>query len=290
MKMDSKKVGIGIIGLIVLIIVGIFLFGGNKEVYKVTFVNDDSKEVVEVKKNDAVSRPDDPTKTVYVFKGWYNGTTEFDFTSKITEDITLTAQWEKVADKVDDSDKNYYNMLFNIFGSYSWLVILAELVVVIGLSARIRKMKPTTAKLLFCAYSFLTGLTFSSIFVIYEISSIIYVFGITALLFLIFALIGYFTKIDLTKIGVYLFMILLGVIICSIINIFVGSKTFDLGITIVCLIVFIIYIAYDMQIIKRNLYLISEEDNLAIYGALQLYLDFINIFLRLLQLFGRSRD
>ena len=182
------------------------------------------------------------------------------------------------------------NMLFNIFGSYYWLLIIAELVVVIWLSARIRKMKPTTAKLLFCAYSFLTGLTFSSIFVIYEISSIIYVFGITALLFLIFALIGYFTKIDLTKIGVYLFMILLGVIICSIINIFVGSKTFDLGITIVCLIVFIIYIAYDMQVIKRNLYLISEEDNLAVYGALQLYLDFINIFLRLLQLFGRSRD
>ena len=182
------------------------------------------------------------------------------------------------------------NMLFNVFGSYYWLLVIAELVVVIWLSARIRKMKPTTAKLLFCAYSFLTGLTFSSIFVIYEISSIIYVFGITAVLFLIFALIGYFTKIDLTKIGVYLFMILFGVIICSIINIFVGSETFDLGITIVCLIVFIIYIAYDMQIIKRNLYLIPEEDNLSIYGALQLYLDFINIFLRLLQLFGRSRD
>lgn len=182
------------------------------------------------------------------------------------------------------------NMLFNVFGSYYWLLIIAELVVVIWLSARIRKMKPTTAKILFCVYSFLTGLTFSSIFVVYEISSIIYVFGITALLFLIFALIGYFTKIDLTKIGVYLFMALLGVIICSIINIFVGSETFDLGITIVCLIVFIIYIAYDMQIIKRNLYLIPEEDNLAIYGALQLYLDFINIFLRLLQLFGRSRD
>ena len=182
------------------------------------------------------------------------------------------------------------NMLFNVFGGYYWLLVIAELVVVIWLSARIRKMKPTTAKILFCAYSFLTGLTFSSIFVVYEISSIIYVFGITALLFLIFALIGYFTKIDLTKIGVYLFMALLGVIICSIINIFVGSETFDLGITIVCLIVFIIYIAYDMQIIKRNLYLIPEEDNLAIYGALQLYLDFINIFLRLLQLFGRSRD
>ena len=117
-----------------------------------------------------------------------------------------------------------------------------------------------------------------------------YVFGITALIFLIFAAIGYFTKIDLTKIGVYLFMALLGVIICSIINIFVGSQTFDLTLTIICLIIFIIYIAYDIQIIKRNLYLIEEEDNLAIYGALQLYLDFINIFIRLVSLFARSRD
>jgi FtsH-binding integral membrane protein len=182
------------------------------------------------------------------------------------------------------------NMLFNIFGSYYWFLIIAEIVVVIWLSARIRKMKPMTAKILFCVYSLLTGLTFSSIFLVYEITSIIYVFGITALIFLVFALIGYFTKIDLTKIGIYLFMALLGVIICSLINMFVGSETFDFGLTIICLIIFIIYIAYDIQIIKRNLYSITEEDNLAIYGALQLYLDFINIFLRLLQLFGRSRD
>ena len=147
-----------------------------------------------------------------------------------------------------------------------------------------------TAKILFCVYSLLTGLTFSSIFVVYQITSIVYVFGITSLIFLIFALIGYFTKIDLTKIGIYLFMALFGVIICSIINMFVGSETFNLGLTIICLIIFIIYIEYDIQIIKRNLYMITEEDNLAIYGALQLYLDFINIFLRLLQLFGRGRD
>lgn len=181
-------------------------------------------------------------------------------------------------------------MLYNVFSKYYWLLIIAELVVVIVLSARIRKMQPTTAKILFCLYSFITGLTFSSIFVVYNLTSIIYVFGITSLIFLIFAAIGYFTRIDLTKIGIYLFMALLGVIICSIINLFVGSETFDLGITIVCLIVFIIYIAYDIQVIKRNLYQIGHEDNLAIYGALQLYLDFINIFLRLLRIFGNSRD
>ena len=182
------------------------------------------------------------------------------------------------------------NMLYNVFSKYYILLIIAELVVVIWLSARIRKMKPSTAKLLFCAYSFLTGLTFSSIFVVYKMTSIVMVFGISALVFLIFALIGYYTKLDLTKIGTYLFMILIGVIISSLINLFIGSETFDLTLTIICLIVFIVYVAYDIHIIKRNLYAIPEEDNLAIYGALQLYLDFINIFLRLLQLFGKSRD
>ena len=182
------------------------------------------------------------------------------------------------------------NMIYNIFGKSYWLLVIAELVVVIVLSARISKMQPMTAKILFCVYSFLTGLTFSSIFLAYDIMSIIYVFGITSLIFLIFAALGYFTKIDLTKIGVYLLMALVGVIICSIINIFVGSETFDLGITIICVLVFIVYVAYDIQVIKRNLYQIGEEDNLAIYGALQLYLDFINIFLRLLQLFGKNRD
>lgn len=182
------------------------------------------------------------------------------------------------------------NMLYNVFSKYYIFFIIAELVVVIWLSARINKMQPMTAKILFCLYSFITGLTFSSIFVVYEMMSIMLIFGITSLIFLIFALIGYYTNIDLTKFGVYLFMALIGVIICNLINIFVGSYKFDLGITIVCLIIFIAYIAYDMQVIKKRLYHIAEEDNLAIYGALQLYLDFINIFIRLLQLFGKSRD
>ena len=182
------------------------------------------------------------------------------------------------------------NMLYNVFSEYYIFLIIAEIVVVLWLSARINKMSPTTAKILFCLYSFITGLTFSSIFVVYRMTSIITIFGITSLIFLIFALIGYYTKIDLTKIGVYLFMALLGVIICSLINIFVGSETFDLTLTIICLVIFIIYIAYDIQVIKRKLYHIVENENLAIFGALQLYLDFINIFLRLLQLFGKSRD
>lgn len=181
------------------------------------------------------------------------------------------------------------NMFHNVFAKYYLVLAIIEIGVAIFLSVRIRKMSPMTAKILYLLYTFLTGLTFSAIFVVYEISSIIYVFGISALIFGIFAAIGYFTKMDLTRIGVYLMMILIGIILCSIINIFVKSAAFNLGLVIACLIIFIIYVAYDIQVIKRNMYGIPDEENLAIYGAFQLYLDFINIFIRLLELFGNKK-
>ena len=180
------------------------------------------------------------------------------------------------------------NMFYNVFAKYYLVLAIVEIGVAIFLSVRIRKMSPMTAKILYILYTFLTGLTFSAIFVVYEITSIIFVFLISAIIFGIFALIGYFTNIDLTRIGVYLMMALIGIIICSIINIFVQSETFNMTIVIIALILFIIYVAYDIQVIKKNMYGISEEDNLAVYGAFQLYLDFINIFIDLLRLFGRD--
>ena len=181
------------------------------------------------------------------------------------------------------------NMFYNVFAKYYLVLAIVEIGVAIFLSVRIRKMSPMTAKILYLLYTFLTGLTFSAIFVVYEITSIIYIFGISALIFGIFAAIGYFTKMDLTRIGVYLMMILIGIILCSIINIFVKSAAFNLGLVIACLIIFIIYVAYDIQVIKRNMYGIPDEENLAVYGAFQLYLDFINIFIRLLELFGNKK-
>jgi hypothetical protein len=181
------------------------------------------------------------------------------------------------------------NLILKIFQNSTYLIIaIAEVVIAIILGARINKMSPMTAKILFIAYAALTGLTFSSIFIVYEISSIIYVFAISAIIFLVFGLLGYFTKIDLTKISTILFMLLLGIIILSFANIFIGSETLDLGLCIIGLVVFLVYIAYDIQKIKRKLYNISNQENLAIYGALELYLDFINIFIRLLQLFGKN--
>ena len=111
-------------------------------------------------------------------------------------------------------------MVENIFGGMYYIIWIVELLVVIILSARIRKMSSMTAKVLFLLYSGLTGLTFSSIFIIFKLSSIMFVFAVTGLICLIFGLIGYYTKMDLTKLGTYLFMALIGIILISIINIF----------------------------------------------------------------------
>ena len=182
-------------------------------------------------------------------------------------------------------------MVYNLFGDGKYLFVwIAELLVVIVLSLRIRKMSSMTATILYLLYSGLTGLTLSSIFIIYAITSIIWVFAITAGLLLIFGLVGYFTNLDLTKIGTFLIMGLLGVLLAYLVNVFIGSESLDMGLSVISIIIFLGFIAYDMQVIKRNIYTIEDENNRAIYGAFQLYLDFINIFLDLLKLFGNSRD
>jgi len=181
-------------------------------------------------------------------------------------------------------------MLLSVFSTGAYIIFaIVELILVIVLSARIRKLKPTTCKVMFLLYSFVSGLTFSSIFITYKMVSIIYVFLIAALLFAVFALIGYKTKVDLTKFGTYLFMGLLATIIVSIINIFVANQMLDLIISVVIILIFIGVTAYDIQKIKNMSNSSIPEENLAIYGALELYLDFINIFLNLLRLFGDDR-
>mgnify|MGYP004622033421 FL=1 len=172
---------------------------------------------------------------------------------------------------------------------FYWIFLLIELGLAIFLSARIHKMQPTTAKISYLLYTFFSGLTFSSIFITYKLESVILVFAITSVLFLIFAVIGYFTKTDLSKIGTFLLMILIGVIICTIVNIFLQNSTFDLILSIICIVAFLGFIAYDVQKIKHlNGFML--EDNLAVMGAFELYLDFINIFIDLLRIFGNSDD
>ncbi|MBR1413141.1 MAG: Bax inhibitor-1/YccA family protein [Bacilli bacterium] len=181
-------------------------------------------------------------------------------------------------------------MVYNVLGTgLYWIFAVIEIILVIVLSARIQKMKASTAKCLFILYSVVSGLTFSSIFLVYKLFSIFYVFIISAIIFLIFGLIGYFTKLDLSKISTYLFMMLIGVVICSIVNAFVQSESFSLGLTIVSLIVFIGYIAYDVQKAKRLSETVDAEA-LPIIIALDLYIDFINVFINLLRLLGENKD
>lgn len=181
-------------------------------------------------------------------------------------------------------------MLESVLGSMYWVIVIIELALVFFLSLRVHKMSPTTAKFSFILYSFFSGLTFSVVFALFEISSVMSVFLISAALFAAFGLIGYFTKLDLTKLGTYLLMALIGTLICVIVNMFTQNSTLDLVISIVLILIFVGFTAYDIQKIKK----LSEEgidnDVVAISGALQLYLDYINIFLHLLSIIGDAKD
>lgn len=183
-------------------------------------------------------------------------------------------------------------MIINIFrNSTYWILCVVELILVIFLSAKVRTMGKNTARIFFILYSFVSGLTFSSIFIAYRLTSILFVFLLAAVIFLVFGLIGYYTKLDLTKWGTYLMMALFAVIICFIINIFTANETFDFVLSVICILIFIGFTAYDVQKIKA---LAEEEnipeDNLSIISALNLYLDYINIFLHLLSIIGNSKD
>lgn len=183
------------------------------------------------------------------------------------------------------------NMLEAIYeGPALWVIIILEFALVIFFSARVHKMQPTTAKICFLLYSFVSGLTFSSVFVVFKISSVIYVFLIAALVFGIFGALGYTSKLDLSKMGTYLLMGLFAIIVCIIVNMFLDSSTLDLIISIVALIIFFGFTAYDVH----NMRILSDagvdNDVVAINGAFELYLDFINIFLHLIQLIGDAKD
>lgn len=172
-------------------------------------------------------------------------------------------------------------------------LVVGQLVLVVVLSAAIRKLSASIATGLFIVYSALTGLTFSMLFLIYTGSSIAQVFFITAGTFGLVSAYGYVTKRDLTSIGNLLFMALIGLIVASIVNIFLNSALFDWILTFVGIIIFVGLIAYDTQRIKRMSAGLGEDGEMyqkaAVFGALALYLDFINLFIRLLRIFGRQR-
>lgn len=184
-------------------------------------------------------------------------------------------------------------LYLSIFTSVSSLAILAlvEVVVVIVFSLCFRKLPPTVVGILYFVYAFLNGFTFSSIFAVYEISSIMYVFLLTSILYAVLALCGYKTKIDVSKWSTILFVALIVSLIASIVNLFLGNTMVDIVISWIVIFIFAGYTIYDMHILRE---LSSDpsinQDKVYIYCAMQLYLDFINLFIRLLRIFGKSRD
>ncbi|MCI5733354.1 MAG: Bax inhibitor-1/YccA family protein [Tenericutes bacterium] len=174
------------------------------------------------------------------------------------------------------------------------LILLVELIVVISFTALRRKVSPSMAKLLFIIYSIVSGLTLSSIFIVYKLGSIGIVFLAAALMFGLMGIYGLTTKNDLSSFGKILIFALIAIIIMSVINIFVQNSEFNIFICVVSILIFLGLTAWDLNNLKAIYrYYESNEEELnkaAIYGALDLYLDFINIFLNLLNLFGKRND
>ena len=182
------------------------------------------------------------------------------------------------------------NLIYNVFANYYILLLVIELALAFALSFFVRKLSKGVLTILYIAYSAITGLSLASIFLVYELSSIILVFLVTAIIFAGLAFYGYKTDKDITKISTLLIATLFGIVLLTFINMFfIKNPNFDLLLTVVSMLVFTGFIMYDVNVLKRKLYDI-EEDKLVIYGAFQLYLDFINLFLDLLRLFGKSND
>ena len=185
-------------------------------------------------------------------------------------------------------------LLTTILGSRAIFfgLMIAELAVVFVISGMLHKLSTVTAALLFYLYAILNGVVFSSIFVVYELGSIAYTFFITAGVFGAMSVYGLVTKNDMTRFGSYCVMALFGLIIATVVNIFVASSTLDWIISFVGVALFIGLTAWDTQKIKNAAYEVepSQMGKLATIGALSLYLDFINLFLYLLRFFGRGND
>lgn len=188
-------------------------------------------------------------------------------------------------------------LLYTIFSSKGlfWGIIIAELALVFILSARIMKMSFATAGIMFVAYSVLNGITMASIFAVFTMESIASAFFVTAGMFGVMSFLGFTVKKDLGSFGSFFFMALIGLIIASVVNVFLGSSVLYWVVTYVGVLLFVGLTAYDTQKIKHMLMEYGDDVNdqtqkLALLGSLSLYLDFINLFLYLLRIFGRNND
>lgn len=177
-----------------------------------------------------------------------------------------------------------------LFGTaLKWVIIFAPLVAVLGMSLAYERMTKTTLQLLLYGFAVLMGLSFATIFVVYSLGSIVSAFMGAAILFATLTFYGYFTKKDLSSWGTFLLVGLIAVVLASIVNIFIGSSALAMTVSAIAILVFLGLTAYDTQRI-REMVTYENDGKMEVMGALSLYLNFINIFLSLLQLFGNRND
>lgn len=178
---------------------------------------------------------------------------------------------------------------FFFTGALKWVVIFAPLVAILAASFAMERMSKSTLQLFLHGFAALMGLSFATIFAVYNMGSIVSAFMAGAILFGVLSFYGYFTKRDLTSIGQFLFVGLIAIVLASIVNIFIGSTVMQMVISAIAVIIFLGLTAYDTQKIREA---VSYENDgkMEVWGALTLYLDFINLFLSLLQLFGSRKD
>lgn len=180
-----------------------------------------------------------------------------------------------------------------IFGTpLAWLFMLAPIGFVIFIGAKINSISAATAKNYLWIYSGLMGVSLSGIFLIYTGTSIARVFFITASVFGAMSLYGYTTKKDLSGIGSFMIMGLIGLLVCSIVNLFLKSPGFDFALSMIGTLIFVGLTAYDAQRIKQMYYMSQDAETsskMAVMGALNLYMDFINLFIYMLRFFGDRR-
>ena len=179
---------------------------------------------------------------------------------------------------------------FFFTGGMQWIVIFAPLVAVLGLAFASERFSKAGLQVFLQVFAALMGLSFATIFAVYTMGSIATAFMGGAVLFATMSIYGYFTKKDLTSIGSFLFVGLIAIVIASIINIFIGSTVLQMVISAVAIIIFLGLTAYDTQTIRQLVSHDSDTGREEVLGALSLYLDFINLFLNLLQLFGGRKD
>lgn len=190
-----------------------------------------------------------------------------------------------------------YVIAYELGNSFFFAVLAIctiELIIGISFSSRLSKMSVKECWIYYLLYSIFTGLSLSTIIGVYTDASVFYAFLITTVVFASMAIIGHTTKIDLSKFSSILFVGLISIIIISIINLFVKSSGLNYILSVVAVIVFLGLTAYDMQKLKYYYDVYSDDDasvnKIAVYGAFQLYLDFINLFIRIIQIFGKRRN